>query len=73
MTHHPVQSGYTALVDRINLFPQGAPPSDTLYKILKILFSEKDAALVALLPVKPFTVEKAARLWQITAAEARKI
>ncbi|MCX5830674.1 MAG: 4Fe-4S dicluster domain-containing protein [Deltaproteobacteria bacterium] len=73
MTHHLVQSGYTALIDRINLFPQGAPPSGTLYKILKILFSEKDAALVSLLPIKPFSVEKAARLWKTNTSEAQNI
>jgi ferredoxin len=73
MTHHLVQSGYTALIDRINLFPQGAPPSGTLYKILKILFSEKDAALVSLLPIKPFSVEKAARLWKTKTSEAQNI
>jgi hypothetical protein len=28
-----------------------------LYKILQILFSEKEAQLVALLPIKPFTAE----------------
>ncbi len=72
MTHHLARSGYPALVERINLFPQGAPPSDTLYKILKILFSEKDATLVSLLPIKPFTVEKAARLWKVKTVEARK-
>jgi len=73
MTHHLVKSGYTALVDRINRFPQGAPPSDTLYKILKVLFSEKDAALVSLLPIKPFTVEKAARIWKMKVSDAQKI
>ena len=73
MTHHSVKSGYTALVDRINLFPQGAPPSDTFYKILKVLFSEKDAALVSLLPIKPFTVEKAARIWKMKTSDAQKI
>jgi ferredoxin len=73
MTHHLVQSGYTALIDRINLFPQGAPPSGTLYKILEILFSEKDAALVSLLPIKPFSVEKAARLWKTKTSEAQNI
>lgn len=73
MTHHLVKSGYTVLVDRINRFPQGAPPSDTLYKILKVLFSEKDAALVSLLPIKPFTVEKAARIWKMETSDAQKI
>ncbi|MGO9137872.1 MAG: 4Fe-4S dicluster domain-containing protein [Syntrophales bacterium] len=73
MTHHLVKSGYTALIDRINRFPQGAPPSDTLYKILKVLFSEKDAALVSLLPIKPFTVEKAARIWKMKTSDTQKL
>jgi len=73
MTHHLMKSGYTALVDRINRFPQGAPPSESLYKILKILFAERDAALVSLLPIKPFTTEKAARIWKMKLSEARKI
>jgi NAD-dependent dihydropyrimidine dehydrogenase PreA subunit len=73
MTHHLIKSGYAALVDRINYLPQGAPPSDTLYKILQILFSEKDAALVSRLPVMPFTAERAARIWKMESSEARKI
>lgn len=72
MTHHLVKSGYAALVDRINLFPQGAPPSESLSKILRILFSDRDAALVSLLPIKPFTAAQAARIWKVTPAEARK-
>jgi len=58
MSHTTLRSGYTELVERLNRFPQGAPPSDTLYKILQILFSEREAQLVALLPIKPFTAEK---------------
>jgi ferredoxin len=53
--------------------PQGAPPSETLYAILKILFSEREASLVALLPVKPFTAARAAQLWKMDEASARKI
>ncbi len=73
MTHHLMKSGYAALVERINLFPQGAPPSETLQRILKILFTEKDAALVSLLPIKPFTAGQAARIWKVTASAAQKI
>ncbi|MGD0278212.1 MAG: 4Fe-4S dicluster domain-containing protein [Smithella sp.] len=73
MTHHVMKSGYAALTDRINRYPQGAPPSDTLYKILNILFSPKDAALVSLLPIKPFTVETASRVWKMKISSARKI
>ena len=73
MAHATARSGYTELVKRLNKHPQGAPPSDVLYKILGLLFSEKEASLVALLPIKPFTAETAARAWKMSAAEARKI
>jgi ferredoxin len=73
MAHEVVKSGYTALVDRLNRFPQGAPPSETLYKILEILFSEKEARLVSLLPIKPFTAQQAAQNWHMDVLEARKV
>lgn len=47
MSHIVGKSAYKSLEQRINRFPQGAPPSETLYKILSLLFSEKEAALVA--------------------------
>ena len=73
MSHATLRSGYTELVERLNRFPQGAPPSDTLYKILKILFSEREAQLVSLLPIKPFTAEKASRIWKMDLAETQKV
>jgi ferredoxin len=73
MSHTTLKSGYTELVDRLNRFPQGAPPSDTLYKILQILFSEREAQLVALLPIKPFTAEKASQVWKMNLTETRKV
>ena len=73
MSHTTLKSGYTELVDRLNRFPQGAVPSDTLYKILQILFSEREARLVASLPIKPFTAEKASQVWKMDLTEARKI
>jgi len=63
---------YRSLVERLNRFPQGAPPSDSLYKILSVLFSEREAGLVAQLPIKPFTAEKAARIWKQDLTTARK-
>ena len=62
---------YTRLVDRLNRFPQGAAPTDTLYKILRILFSEREAGLVAQLPIQPFTAHDAARIWKMDLAAAR--
>lgn len=72
MAHHTLKNGYSQLVTRLNRFPQGAPPSELLHKILKILVSEKEAGLVALLPIKPFTAAKAAQVWKIPLAEAQK-
>jgi NAD-dependent dihydropyrimidine dehydrogenase PreA subunit len=72
MAHHALRTSYERLVDRLNRFPQGAPPSDLLYAILKLLLSEKEAGLVALLPIKPFTVETASRAWHISKADAQK-
>lgn len=71
MSHHAVRSGYARLVDRLNRFPQGAPPSETLNKILRLLFSEHEADLVSQLPLRPFTVTEAARRWKISQAQAR--
>jgi Pyruvate/2-oxoacid:ferredoxin oxidoreductase delta subunit len=73
MSHVSSKSAYMNLEERLNRFPQGAPASDTLYKILALLFSEKEAALVAQLPIQPFTAVKAAALWGMPEAEARKI
>ncbi|HEY84504.1 MAG TPA: 4Fe-4S dicluster domain-containing protein [Chloroflexi bacterium] len=72
MAHRTLKSGYEHLVDRLNRFPQGAPPSDVLYQILAMLFSEREAGLVALLPIKPFTVKKAAQVWHTNEADAQK-
>ncbi len=73
MSHVTLKSGYTELVDRLNRFPQGAPPSETLYKILSVLFSEREAEVVAQLPIKPFTVSKAAKILKMDVAETRKV
>ena len=73
MSHITLKSGYTELVDRLNRFPQGAPPSETLYKILSMLFSEREAAIVALLPIRPFTAPKAARILKMDLTETRKV
>ena len=70
MAHLTVRSGYEGLVERLNRHPQGAPPSERLYQILAMLFSEREAGLVALLPIKPFDRATAAGIWKMPAAEA---
>jgi len=73
MAHHNTIKNYSRLSERINLFPQGAPPSSLLFEIFKILFNEKEAGLVSLLPIKPFTSEKAAGIWKMKKSEAELI
>jgi ferredoxin len=70
MAHLTARKEYGSLVDRLNRFPQGAPPSRLLFEILALLFSEKEAELVAKLPLRPFTARRAARVWGIGLAEA---
>ena len=72
MAHHTLKSSYEHLADRLNLFPQGAPPSKLLFRILAMLFSEREASLVALLPIKPFTVRVAGRIWKTDLNTAQK-
>lgn len=71
MAHHTAKHGYSSLAERLNRFPLGAPPSESLYKILSILMSEKEAGLIAQLPIKPFRAETAADIWKVSVAEAR--
>lgn len=72
MGHLTTRQAYKTLEERINWFTQGASPTPTLYKILEVLFSEEEARLVSLLPVRPFTIEKAARLWKVSPLAAEK-
>ncbi len=73
MSHMVGKSAYKKLEERLNRYPQGAPPSDTLYKILSILFNEKEAGLVSQLPIKPFTVKTASRIWKLDKTNTEKI
>lgn len=72
MAHRTGKKYYSQLIERLNRYPQGVPPSKTLYSILQILFSEEEARLVSTLPIKPFTVAKASKVWKIKQDEARK-
>ena len=73
MAHNTLRQEYLQLADRLNRFPQGATPSDLLFQILSMLFSEKEAALVSLLPIKPFTAQKASTIWKVGLAQTRNI
>jgi Pyruvate/2-oxoacid:ferredoxin oxidoreductase delta subunit len=73
MSHHTAREAYQKLTERINRFPQGAPPTELLFRILEVLFTPAEAELVALLPMKPFTAAAAARLWKKPETEARNL
>jgi len=73
MSHHTARESYRRLSERVNRFPQGAPPTALLFEILEVLFTPAEAELVALLPIKPFTAETAARLWKKSETEARNV
>jgi len=63
MAHTVEHFAYQRLTERLNRFPQGAPPSELLTKILMVLFDRKEAERVSLLPIRPFTASRAARIW----------
>ena len=73
MAHHTGTSVYKRFSRRINKFPQGAPPSESWNKILKILFSEKEAELLSLVPLKPFSLKQAAAIWKMSETETLNI
>jgi ferredoxin len=73
MAHATARGAYRHLADRLNRFPQGAPPSDLLYRILELLVSEREAGLMADLPIRPFTARTAARRWGTGVDEARRV
>lgn len=73
MGHNTTKNHYDELTKRLNKFPQGAPPSESLYAILKMLFNEEEALLVSKLPIKPFTADKAAGIWKLSEKVAKDI
>lgn len=73
MAHFTVKESYRRFSRRLNRFPLGAPASPLLYRILALLCSEQEAALLALLPIRPFNPHQAARAWKMHETEAQKI
>lgn len=73
MAHHHLKSGYQRLNERINLFPQGAPPSELLTRIFEVMMKENEAELVEKLPIRPFTAAKASKAWGMAEDDAKKV
>ncbi|MGC7871124.1 4Fe-4S dicluster domain-containing protein [Desulfosporosinus sp. SYSU MS00001] len=73
MAHRTLKSGYEQLSERLNRFPQGAPPTEYFFKILKVLMSEKEARIMSKLPIKPFTVQAASEALSMDLKDTEKI
>ncbi len=73
MAHLTGRTGYKNLIDRYNKFPQGAPESEALYEILRVMFTHEEASLVSLLPIKPFTVKSASKIWNKSEEETAEV
>ena len=73
MGHAHVAKPYRDLQKRLERSPQGAPESETLFRILKELFTEQEARLVSRLPFRYFTVETAAKIWKKSLPEAEAL
>jgi len=73
MAHKTLKTSYNNLTERLNRFPQGAPASELLFQILGILFSEREAQLVSELPIRPFTAQRASRIWKKDLTETQKV
>ncbi|GFO65516.1 4Fe-4S binding protein [Geomonas paludis] len=70
MPHLQNRNGYSSLMERLERFPQGAPPSELFAKILALLFTEQEAKLVGQLPMHPFSPARAAHVWGVREVEA---
>lgn len=70
---HITSKKYLDLQKRLDKSIQGAPESESLFKILEILFSENEAELVSVLPLNLFKAKKAASLWKMPEEKALEI
>ncbi|KGK87275.1 (Fe-S)-binding protein [Desulfosporosinus sp. HMP52] len=73
MAHRSIKSGFQQLSERLNQFPQGAPPSDYLFKILSVLMNEKEARVMSALPIKPFSIQTASAALRMSREDTEKI
>ncbi|MBU1144543.1 MAG: 4Fe-4S binding protein [Firmicutes bacterium] len=73
MAHHTARSGYKKLTERLDRFPHGIVESETLYKILAVMFTEEEARLLSMLPIGDFGISLAQKRWNISIEETTKI
>lgn len=72
MGHITGKEAYLKLQKRLDRWPVGAPPSETLFKILKILFSEKEAIIASLMPMRMVSFDELSKKVKIPPQELKK-
>ena len=70
---HLTPKTYHRLQRRLDQAPQGAPASETLSRILEVLFTEEEVQVVSLLPIDIITLDQAARLLKRSNTETKMI
>jgi len=70
---HITSKSYKDLQKRLNKSIQGTPESETLFKILEQLFTEKEANAVSKLPLNFFTVKEAMKILKKSKEETETI
>lgn len=73
MGHQVSKQGYDRLVERLNRFPHGVPPTEALFNILRVMFSEEEARLMSLMPIGNFTIKHASKKWKKSIEESKAI
>jgi len=74
MGHHiDTKNSIVPLIDRLNKYPIGLPDSETLRRILAILFSEEEAFIASRFPLEEATIKELVRStgWEKGRLEAR--
>ena len=70
---HLGHNDHARLARRLEQYVPGAFPSETLCAILRVLVTEEEARLLALLPLRPVPPERAAGIWGMERKAARAV
>lgn len=70
---HLTMYNYRRLQKRMDRSIPGIYDSNTLYELLKILFTDAEAQLCSVMPLTYFSLSDIAKIWNKTAAEAESI
>jgi Pyruvate/2-oxoacid:ferredoxin oxidoreductase delta subunit len=69
MGHLAIQKPYLALQERLHKNPIGAPPTEELYEVLRLRFTQEEAAVGARMPMTPAPLDTLSRRLDQTPAK----